>query len=236
MFWEEEKDENTPYEVPDTVVDLVYSIRCRSLPLDHAYSFSTAVLGHLAWIEDEELAGIHLIHGAESGNGWVRPQDPERQVLHLSHRARMTLRVPRHRVDDAHRLSGETLDIEGHRLEVGKAKEKRFSTLPNQFARYVVVPEGIDLQDEEAFLSYAAEELRALGIRIRKMLCGRAHAIDHPQGGLQTRSLMVSDLEPEEAVTLQQQGIGRHKTLGCGLFIPHKGIKAVHQMKAGAQR
>lgn len=232
MYWEDDKDENAPYVVPDDVVDLVYRINCRSLPLDHAHSFSMAVRENLSWIEDEEQAGIHLIHGAESGNGWMRPEDASRELLHLSHRSRMTLRVPKHRIDDAHRLSGQTLDIDGHSLEVGKANVKLLSTLATQFARYVVIPEAIDHDDEEVFMAYAAEQLRALDIKVRKLLCGRAHAIRHPDGDLHTRSLMLADLEVEEAVTLQQQGIGQHKTMGCGLFLPHKGIKAVHKMIA----
>ncbi len=232
MFWEEEKDATTPYRVPDDVVDLVYSISCRCLPLDHAHSFSRAVRECLSWMDEEEQAGIHLIHGAESGNGWIRPEDTDTQLLHLSRRARMTLRVPKHRIADAQQLSGETLDIDGYPLEVGAAKVKLFSTLSTQFARYVVVPEDISHEDEEAFLAYAAGQLRELGIRVRKLLCGRAHAIRHPDGDLYTRSLMLADLETEEAVVLQQRGIGRHKKLGCGLFIPHKGIRAVHEMTA----
>jgi len=43
---------------------------------------------------------------------------------------------------------------------------------------------------------------------------------------------MLADLEAGEAVTLQQRGIGQHKKIGCGLFLPHKGIKAVHEMTA----
>ncbi len=232
MFWEEEKNENTAYVMPDDVVDLVFRINCQCLPLDHAHSFSSAIRGSLSWIDEEEQAGIHLIHGAESGNGWMRPVDPGSELLHLSHRSRMTLRVPRHRIDDAQKLTGQTLDIEGYSLEVGKAKVKLFSTMPTQFARYLVVPEGMDQEDEAAFMAYAAEQLRELDIKVRKMLCGRTHAIRHPHGELCTRSLMLADLEVEEAVTLQQQGLGRHKTIGCGLFIPHKGIKAVHEMKA----
>ena len=232
MFWEEKQDDTTPYRVPDDVVDLVYNISCRCLPLDHAHSFSQAVRACLTWMDEEEQAGIHLIHGAESGNGWMRPDDAENQLLHLSRRSRMTLRVPRHRIDDARALSGETLDIEGYRLEVGDARVKLFSTLPTQFARYVVVPEGVASDDEEAFMRYAASRLRELGIRVRKLLCGRAHAIGHPDGPLFTRSVMLADLEAEEAVLLQQQGIGEHKKIGCGLFIPHKGIRAVHEMTA----
>lgn len=232
MYWEDDKDENTPYVVPDDVVDLVYRIKCRTLPLDHAHSFSLAVREQLSWIDEEERAGIHLIHGAESGNGWMRPEDARHELLHLSHRARLSLRVPKHRIDDARELSGQTLDIDGHCLEVGKANVKLFSTLPTQFARYVVIPDGVEHDDEEAFMAYAVEQLRAFDIKVRKLLCGRAHAIQQPDKDLHTRSLMLADLEVEEAVTLQQQGIGRHKTMGCGLFIPHKGIKAVHQTTA----
>lgn len=235
MYWEEEKDDNTPYVVPDDVVDLVYRINCRSLPLDHAHSFSTAIRDHLSWIDEEERAGIHLIHGAESGNGWMRPDDASNELLHLSHRSRMTLRVPKHRIEDAHTLSGRKLDIDGHSLEVGKANVKLFSTLPTQFARYVVVPEGLGQEDEEAFMAYAVEQLRELGIQVRKLLCGRGHTIRHPDGDVRTRSLMLADLDVEEAVTLQQRGIGAHRTMGCGLFIPHKGIRAVHKMTADKQ-
>jgi CRISPR-associated protein Cas6 len=235
MYWEADKDENTPYVVPDDVVDLVYRISCRSLPLDHAHSFSTAVREHLSWIDEEERAGIHLIHGAESGNGWMRPEDANGELLHLSQRARMTLRVPKHRIDDARKLSGRTLDIDGHGLQFGKASVNLFSTLPTQFARYVVVPEGVEHDDEEAFMAYAVEQLQAFKIKVRKLLCGRTHAIRHPQKDLYTRSLMLADLEVEEAVTLQQQGIGLHKTMGCGLFIPHKGIRAVHESNPSKQ-
>ena len=232
MFWEEEKDENSPYVVPDDVVDLLYKLKCRCLPLDHAYSFSRAICEALSWMGEEEQAGIHLIHGAESGNGWMRPEDSSNELLHLSHRSRMTLRVPRHRIYDAHTLTGKTLDIDGFSLEVGQAQVKLFATLPTQFARYVVVPDGISHDDEEAFMAYVVEQLRNLDIKVRKLLCGRTHSIRHPDGDLYTRSVMLADLEVEEAVTLQQAGLGQHKKIGCGLFIPHKGIKAVHEMTA----
>ncbi len=232
MFWEEDKDENSPYVVPDDVVDLVYNINCKCLPLDHAYAFSNVILAALPWMNDEPQAGIHLIHGAESGNGWMRPEDTTNELLHLSKRSRMTLRVPKHRIDDAMGLTGEKLDIDGHSLEVGKAKVKLFSTLPTQFARYVVVPEGVSNDDEAAFMAYAVEELKALDVRVRKLLCGRAHALQHPDGDLYARSIMLADLDLDEAVTLQQQGVGQHRKIGCGLFMPHKGVKAVHEMTA----
>ncbi len=232
MFWEEDKDENTPYTVPGDVVDLVYNISCKCLPLDHAHAFSTAILEALPWLDEEPMAGIHLVHGAESGNGWMRPEDPVNELLYLSKRSRMTLRVPASRIDDANELTGTELDIDGHLLEVGKAKTRLFSTMSTQFARYVVVPEGMDHEDEEAFMRYAANQLQVLEVPVRKLLCGRTHAIQHPDGDLYTRSVMLADLEPEQAVRLQQVGIGSHRKMGCGLFLPHKGIRAVHEVTA----
>lgn len=230
MYWKEDTDENTAYVVPDDVVDLVYSIKCKCLPLDHAFAFSGAIRAQLPWIDDEPAAGVHLIHGAESGNGWMRPEDADNELLYLSRRSRMTLRVPDHRVDEAHQLTGKTLDIAGHSLEVGKAKVKLLSTLPTQFARYVVMPGSVDSGDEDAFMQYVVDEMRVLGLPVRKMLCGLPHSIRHPDGDIQTRSVMLADLEVEEAVTLQRHGVGQHKHIGCGLFMPHKGIRAVHEM------
>ncbi|WJW74339.1 type I-MYXAN CRISPR-associated protein Cas6/Cmx6 [Thiohalobacter sp. IOR34] len=225
MFWQEDIEDDTPYQVPDDIVDLSFRIDCRTLPLDHAHALSSALLAALPWLEEEPDAGVHLIHGAESGNGWFRPEDVEHELLHLPRRrARMTLRLPKSRLEDARRLEGMTLDIAGHPLGVGSATVRLLSTLSPLFSRYVVTdPE----QSEEDFLYGVVEALRALDIPVRKLMAGRSHAFRTPEGVLHTRSVMIADLEPERAVRLQQKGVGPGRKLGCGLFIPHKGISSV---------
>jgi hypothetical protein len=59
------------------------------------------------------------------------------------------------------------------------------------------------------------------------MLSGRGHTIRTPEGGIETRSLMIAELTVEDSVRLQQQGLGPGRKIGCGLFLPHKGIEAV---------
>jgi CRISPR-associated protein Cas6 len=226
MFWNDEADKKPVFEVPDDVVDLAFRLNCPTLPLDHAHALSTALLEELPWLEEEQHAGVHLIHGAASGNGWYRPDDTGSELLHLSKRTRMRLRVPRHRLDDARELSGKKLDVSGHSLEVGKSEVFLLSTLSTLFARYVITDEA---KDETCFLEEAAEQLRAIDIPCRKMLGGITHRMAFPDGSIFTRSLMVADLEPEQSVRLQQVGLGEGRTIGCGLFIPHKGIKAVKE-------
>ena len=64
-------------------------------------------------------------------------------------------------------------------------------------------------------------------INIRKALCGKSTPLATAGRPVHTRSLLLADLTPEQSVRLQQMGLGPHRKMGCGIFIPHKGIDAV---------
>lgn len=206
------------------MVDLSFRIRCHCLPVDHAHALSQALQMHLPWLREEVRAGVHVIHGAASGNGWFRPDEDKGELLYLSRRTRMTLRLPQSRLGDAGRLEGVTLDIEGHSLQVGAADVRPFTRSSTLYARSILAAET---EGEEAFLGGAVARLAERGVHVRKALCGRSHRIKTPQGGLFARSLMLAELRPEESIALQGEGLGEGRMLGCGLFIPHKGIRAV---------
>jgi len=228
MYWNDEKERKPAFVIPDDVVDLAFRITCPTLPLDHAHALSSALLDILPWLEDEAHAGVHLIHGAASGNGWYRPEDAANEVLHLPKRTRMRLRVPRQRLEDARKLTGRRLDIDGHALEVGESDVVLLSSLSTLFSRHVISDPD---SDEEAFLESASRGLQELGIECRKMMGGISHTLGFPHGPVHTRSLMVAELEPEQSVRLQQTGLGAGRSFGCGLFLPHKGIKPVNEAK-----
>ena len=217
MFWQEDELDVTEYVVPDDVVDLVFSMGCKQLPVDHAYSLSQAVQQALPWFVDEPMAALHIIHGADSGNGWERPEQND-DVIYLSRRTKLVLRLPKHRLEDAKALTGHTLDVSGSKLEVKEAKPRLFSTSHTLYARYVVDK----TESEDEFIAEAVKELRALKLKFKKVLCGKSHTLETPEGALPTRSLMVAELPPEDAVTLQQHGIGNYLKMGCGVFLPHK--------------
>ena len=221
MFWNEDRDEKIEYQVPDRVQDVIFRIDCKSIPQEHAHALAEALQAALPWLADEPEAGIHPLLGAESGNGWERP---DTEVLYLSRRQRLTLRLPKHRLDDAAALVGQTLDIAGHPLTVGDFTTRKLSDLPTLFAKGVITEPG---QSETAFLEQVAEQLRDMGIRIRKMMCGKEGQIAVPEGTLHTRSLMLAELDREESVRLQEKGIGPGRQYGCGLFLPQKDIKPV---------
>jgi CRISPR-associated protein Cas6 len=240
MYWQEtEHDER--HAIPDDIVDVAFDIACRCLPVDHAWALAEAVNTVLPWIAQDPAAGIHPLHVADSGNGWMRPEAPG-DLLYPSRRTKLLLRLPRTRVPDAERLCGKTLDVAGHKLTVANASVRSLSALTTIFSRYVVLEEAGEaasttslsrgprldpIGEEQAFLAEAHKRLAAIGVRPKKMLCGIERQIGTPEGKIRTRSLMLADLTVAESVRLQQEGLGPRRTLGCGLFVPHKGIQEV---------
>jgi CRISPR-associated protein Cas6 len=203
------------------IVDAVFAISCRCLPVDHAYALSQAVRAALPWFADEPQAGLHTIHGAASASGWMRPEAPD-DLLQLSHRARLALRLPRGRLEDAAALTGRTLEVAGWPLRVAELSARPLSRITTLFSRYVVMKN--QESEETRFLAAAVAELDALGIRASTMLCGRVTVLATPERTYRTRSLMLAGLTQEQSLELQRRGLGGERKLGCGLFIPHKDV------------
>lgn len=224
MFWNEDKHKQE-YVIPDDIVDMVYSISGKTMPLEHIHALNQALIQALPWISEEEQLAIHPIHIPESGNGWERPLEG---ITYLSRRQKMQLRVPKHRIEDAKKLCGQCINLDGHEIQVGDATTKKLSDLSTMFSRFVVAEQDMS---EDDFLQWAFTELRNLDVRVRKMMAGKERKVNLPDSHITTRSLMLAELQPEEAVRLQEHGIGPHRKLGCGIFVPQKGIDAVEPAK-----
>ena len=225
MYWNDDSNKEAVYEVPDDIVDVNFKIKCPQLPLDHAHPLSQAIITKLPWIEDCQGAGIHLIHGAESGNGWIRPSGPD-ELLFPSRRTLFTIRTPKQHIDDIKALDGQSIDICDVSIEFSKPTIRKLSKLTTIFARYILTNH---IEDETAFLSEMVELLHEKNIRPQKMMSGRASQLRFPDKTLSARSLMIDGIDPTESVRLQQQGLGDGRIFGCGLFLPHKGIDAVNE-------
>jgi CRISPR-associated protein Cas6 len=204
----------------DEVVDAVFAIECRSLPVDHAYALSAAIQAALPWFADEPQAGLHTVHGAASGAGWQRPEGEDAQ-LQLPRRTKLVLRLPGHRMADAAALTGRTLDVAGSPMRVGRLSARPLLRIASLFSRSVLF-EGP--ADELAFVAAATVGLRALRIEALTMLCGRDVTLATPEGTYRTRSLMLTVATPAQSIALQREGLGEARKLGCGVFIPHKDV------------
>ncbi len=222
MFWREDETEAVEYRAPDDVFDLLFRLRGERLDIDHAWALYRALAEHL----DAALCGRIGVHGvrlAGSGNGWIRPQGRDASVP-LSKRSRLIIRVHRDDRDAVESIRDRSLRMGEQSVAVGASSLRPLSTLGTLYARAVCCERD---QPEEAFLGEVAARLAAMDIDADKMICGKTREIRAGEESLFTRSLLVADLKPEQSVRLQRRGLGDGRELGCGLFVPHKGIDAL---------
>lgn len=195
-----------------TMIDMVFPMEGHSLPRDAAPALRTALQRELPWLEDEPLAGIHplkLVPGTDA------------EAL-LSQRTRLLLRLPRERFDAAAGLAGRTLQLGDQAVILGQPHARELLPHRTLYA-YAVAAE---MEDEIAFMQAMASELDALAVR-SQVICGKCQHHAWPAGALTTFSLMLHGLTAPDSLRLQELGLGRHRLLGCGVFVPHKSAAAV---------
>jgi len=226
MFWNQEEETQATYQVPDDVFDLVFRLRGTSLDIDHAFALSTALQAHLS---DDLCAriGVHGVRMAGSGNGWNRPEQSD-AALPLSRRARLAIRVHRDDSEEVGQMMDRTLQIGHQEVTLGSSVMRKLSTIGTLYARAICCDRE---QSETDFLTEMAALLKQMNIKVSKMICGRCGEIRTADETIFIRALMVAELEAEESVALQQQGLGQGRMLGCGLFVPHKGIDPVFDIQ-----
>ncbi len=196
----------------DEMMDAVFPLDGEVLLRDHAQALQQALCAQLPWLGTDSLAGIHpvkVVHGSED------------QAL-LSRRARLLLRVGARRVDELMALAGFDLDVAGHRLRLGVPHRRELRPHATLYAYKMAA----DSADEMMFMTAVHRELAQLAIG-GEPVCGKRQRMLVSGRVLDTFSLMLHELPPEQSLRLQQRGLGPHRLLGCGIFVPHKSAAAV---------
>ena len=223
-YWTESELEKAK-PINPVVVDIVFKIRGQQIAADHAFALSKALTTELPWLSTEREVSIHLIHGAQSANGWCKPDDSG--IIELSGRTRLIIRVPHSRLEDAKALIGARLNLDEHKIEILDAKPRPLSTNSTIFSHHVRTLDSTN--SEPAFLASAAHWLEDLAITPKKMLCGGMRHLKMNESVISTRSLLIAELNPNESIAVQTHGLGPDRLFGCGVFVPSKSISAVHQ-------
>lgn len=195
-----------------SVVDVVFGLAGKTLPVEHAYVLWRAVGSWLPWLEGESTAGIHRLRTAPTGYG----------VVLLANRAKLTLRVPERRLGETLALAGKTLDVGGSGLAVGTGVARPLSPWATLHAQQVVAGAA----GEAAFQDEVAEWLHGRGVACQ-FITGRRRAVTVGEREIVGFSVVLHGLTPDASLKMQSEGMGSDRALGCGIFVPHKSIAAV---------
>ena len=204
---------------PATMVDAVFPLAGRSLPRDHRLALADALEAAAPWLRELPAAGLHPVN-LVPGTG-----DPAL----LSQRARLVLRVPRTHVASLAGLAGRELDVAGHRVQLGEPHLRELLPHNTLYAHFVAADLGAEVaedEDEAAFLAAVNAELDALGAACRR-ICGRRQRIRSGERPLVGFSLMLHGLAAADALRVLEAGVGSHRRLGAGVFVPHRSAAAV---------
>lgn len=200
----------------DEFMDIAYALSGSGvIDRQYSYALAQALAAVLPWLDEEPLAGVHPLRGLSTSSAGHL----------LGGRSRLAIRVPTARAQASLRLHGARIDLPAT-VTVGESTARPLLAHPVLFSQLVVT--GDD--DEGEFLARAKAELAGLGLASGAIVGRRGSVRLGSTVSAQSvtgYSLMLHGLSPEESVLAQTHGLGLHRRLGCGLFVPHKSIAAV---------
>lgn len=193
----------------DPKVDLCFQVLGKTISVDHGFALHGAVSRTLPHFHEDQIVGIKLIRGRYIGDG----------MLDISPYSELVLRVLIGRISQYIQLAGKRLEVLGQSLTIGVPKTRALVPAVALYSHLVTTRNG-DIQ--ERFEKEIVRQMGELEIQGRFSVGERKTFQVH---GKQVvgYSVLVSELNAEESVKLQEVGLGGRRKMGCGFFEPFKG-------------
>ena len=203
-------------------VDLSFSVRGKSLPIDHGYGLFSALAHWEQELHHLESMSITAITGTPIEQG----------MMQLTDRSRLLIRLPVEKVPLVYPLGGKSLTICKHKIRFG-IPQMDFLQPAQRLRSHLVVIKGY--QEPESFLEAAQRHLEQLRIQ------GNLRILTKADGTAKRKTikikrftvigfgLEVTQLSDEDSLTLQRKGIGGKHKMGCGVFVPVKERRRAEQ-------
>lgn len=206
--------EDSPY------IDLVFSLTGQSLPLDNGYIVYSALSRICPAIHELENISIHPIAGIP---------EPSKQ-LRLTQRSKLQIRLPVDLIPSIYEsLVGQTFSIGKNQFQLGIPEYNPLQPFPDLYSRLVIIKR---FQEPQRFLEAAKRQLERLNIQGTITLSSRANGqpqcrqltIENKTGTFAVRGfgVKITELNPEDSITLQKESIGGKQKMMCGVFVPSR--------------
>jgi CRISPR-associated protein Cas6 len=194
---------------------LSFSVKGKSLPIDHSYGLFSALAHWEQQLHHLESLSITAITGIPTEQG----------MMQLTDRSRLLIRLPVDKVPLVYPLAGKSLTIGKHKIRFG-IPQMDFLQPAQRLRSHLVIITGY--QEPESFIAAAQRQLEQRCIQGNLRILTKADGtpkrktIKVKQSTKVGFGLDVTRLSDEDSLTLQRQGIGGKHKMGCGVFVPVK--------------
>jgi CRISPR-associated protein Cas6 len=201
-------------------IDLVFSLTGQTLPLDNGYIVYSALSRICPAIHELENISIHPIAGIPESS----------KLLRLTQCSKLQIRLPVDLIPSLYEsLAGQTFSISQNQFQLGIPEYNPLHPCPDLYSRLVTIKR---FQEPQRFLEAAKRQLERLNIQGTITLSTRADGqpqcrqltIKNKTGTFSMKGfgVQVTDLNPEDSITLQKYGIGGKQKMMCGVFVPSR--------------
>jgi hypothetical protein len=203
----------------------VFPLRGTHLPAHHGPALYAALcalpdLGR--WLAEANDVAIAPVAGRTRPDG----------LLTLTADSRLLLRLPAAELPRILGLAGRRLDVGGCQLDLAEPRVEVPRPAATLSAELVVLDHqgvpgahrkgGGDTTADtaaDAFLAAVRSQLAALEIPSR-ISVGPARSLALADRSAQGFAVTIGDLAPDDSIHLLEAGLGDHRKLGCGVFLP----------------
>ncbi|MBD2538640.1 type I-MYXAN CRISPR-associated protein Cas6/Cmx6 [Coleofasciculus sp. FACHB-SPT36] len=199
-------------------LDLTFKLRGSPIPLDNGYPIYSALSRICPPLHELDSIGIHPIAGIPTSNNF----------LELTAQSRLKIRIHHQQIPLIYPyLAGQAFQLGQHFYQLDIPDYKPLISSESVYSRLVLIK---GFQDPTNFIEAVQRQLDSLGIQ------GKIELLTRQDGTPQRRQLTInkeekqfkvrgfgvkiSELNSEDSLTLQEQGIGGKRKMMCGIFVP----------------
>lgn len=197
-------------------VELSFPIYGTSLPADHGYGAFSALVRLIPEIRKQDDLSLLTVPGLGDKQG---------KIL-LTDRSTLRIRVPISKIPLVYPLAGKCIQVGQHQIQVGIPQTYTLRSAETLRARIVTIK---GYTEPKAFIAAAQRQLDQLEITGEISIpCDRDGNLYRKTIKVQRFTVVgfttvVSSLNHEGSIRLQQFGIGGKRHMGCGFFQPVRG-------------
>lgn len=201
-----------------SIIDLAFPVLATEhLPADHGYHLYAALTRLLPVLHESNGIGVHPIVGRMIGG----------RQMQLAPFSRLILRAPAESIGALLPLSGKQLRVADRNVRVGVPQVYPLRGDPTLLSRLVTIKfTQCDRStpippDATGFLAAARRQLDALDVsgEIRLTL-GKRRTLRIKDKEIVGYQVTIAGLSESESLTIQTQGLGGRRHMGCGVFAP----------------